>query len=104
MVAVTVVVPVSSPIMSPTVTGLTVPLKLAPVTWALNVKVLLPWGEMWTCTAATPMSPKKTKPWEFRWNEPAGMVIDEVPTRMVTGSVNGAMPSLPAPSVKVLVS
>jgi hypothetical protein len=90
--------PVASPMVKPIVTGFTVPARFAPFPSAANTYLLLPFGKISMVSLMPSMTPENVNPpAQFFLKEPAGMVIEKVPTFSCTGSVAGAIPSNPVP-------
>src|SRR5438067_2292510 len=104
MIGVTVVVPLSSPIVSVIPTGpgglIVVRLTLRAIT--PTMKVLVPVCLMTTFRLIPLITPTNVKyPGTLATNEPGGMVMVKLPIWSVTGSVGGLMPLLPPASVKL---
>src|SRR3984893_8376661 len=96
--------PVASPMVKPIVTGFTVPARFASLASAANTYLPFPFGRISIISFVPLMSPKNVNPpARFFLKEPAGMVMEKVPTFSCTGSVAGAIPSnpLPVPGVKL---
>ena len=89
----TEVVPLSTPMLSLTVTGFVVPVKLARTALAWNAYRRVPVCSIAACMAAPLITPAKTKkPWFVSTKEPGGIVTAKVPAWSVTACVRGLIP------------
>jgi hypothetical protein len=68
--------PVASPMVTPIVTGFTVPARFAPFPSAANTYLLLPFGKISMVSLMPSMTPENVNPpAQFFLKEPAGMVL-----------------------------
>jgi Adenylosuccinate synthetase len=100
MSALTETVPPLLPMVSVTGTGFTVPIKLGCRASAFKLYRLVPVGSIRTCKFTPSTTPPNVNgPNPVPANEPAGMVVANVPIWKVTGSATGLIPLLLCPSV-----